>query len=102
MSELALQRKVMKMIKKDFPEAFAYKAHDQFTVGLPDVMGCISGIFFGIELKDPGQKPRPLQEYVLERIRNAGGYAMWATTVEQCRQFLSDLQNIKEGGDTSD
>lgn len=96
-SELQLQKKVTRMIKKEFPDVFFYKAHDQFTAGIPDLLGCVAGTFFGIELKKEGQKPRKLQEYVIQQIRKAGGYAIWATTVEQCRHFIADLK-IHNGG----
>lgn len=85
------------MIHREFPEVWFYKAADKWTSGIPDIIGTVCGTFFGIELKKEGEKPRKLQEYVIQQIRKAGGYAIWATTVEQCRQFLADLK-IYNGG----
>lgn len=97
MTELALQKKVIRMIKREFPEAWFYKAHDQFTAGVPDLVGCIAGTFWGVELKRPGARPRKLQVYVMEQIRAAGGYAMCADSLDQVRHFLCDLKIYGEG-----
>ncbi|OQA55924.1 MAG: VRR-NUC domain protein [Candidatus Omnitrophica bacterium ADurb.Bin277] len=97
MTELQLQKKVLRMIKTEFPTAFYYKAHDQFTAGIPDIIGCISGVFFGVELKRPGAKPRKLQVYVMDKIRAAGGYALCADSLDQVRHFLCDLKIHAEG-----
>ena len=102
MTELQLQKKVIRMMKREFPDAFFYKAHDQFTAGIPDIVGCISGVFFGVELKRPGARPRKLQVYVMEQIRNAGGYALCADSLDQVKHFLFDLQILRKGGDQND
>jgi hypothetical protein len=38
-----------------------------------DYLGCIRGVFFGVEAKRPGGKPTPRQEGALESIQRAGG-----------------------------
>lgn len=97
MTESELQRKVLRMIKKEFPELWCYKASDKWISGLPDVMGCFLGSFFAIELKRPGEKPRPLQDYVMNSIKKAGGQVTWETSVEGCRTFLTNVK--KKGGE---
>lgn len=98
MLESELKRRVNRMIKAEFPEIWGYKTSDKFTAGIPDYLFCAWGVFAGVELKRPGEKPRKLQEHVMWQIRRAGGYAMWATTVDQVRQFLSDLKIHAKGG----
>ena len=41
--------------------------------GVPDVVGCYHGVFFGIECKAGKNKPTPLQVKNLKQIRDAGG-----------------------------
>ena len=43
--------------------------------GVPDIVGCYQGKFFGIECKAGGNKPTALQLKNLDSIRAAGGYA---------------------------
>ena len=44
--------------------------------GVPDIVGCFKGMFFGIELKAGDNKPTPLQEKNLQQITNARGLAI--------------------------
>lgn len=44
--------------------------------GVPDIVGCLHGIFFGIEAKAGKGKATALQDRELQRIRDAGGVAM--------------------------
>ncbi len=38
-----------------------------------DYIGCSRGRFFAVETKAPGKQPTPLQGFVAERMRMAGG-----------------------------
>tara|TARA_R110000803_G_scaffold69440_1_gene131846 strand:- start:51 stop:359 length:309 start_codon:yes stop_codon:yes gene_type:complete len=44
--------------------------------GVPDIVGCYKGSFFGIECKAGKNKPTPLQDINLKEIRKAGGMDM--------------------------
>ena len=44
--------------------------------GVPDIVGCYNGVFFGIECKAGNNKPTALQLSNLEAIRKAGGIAV--------------------------
>ena len=44
--------------------------------GVPDIVGCYQGLFFGIECKAGTNKPTPLQDKNLKDIRKAGGMDM--------------------------
>ena len=44
--------------------------------GVPDIVACYDGKFFGIECKAGKNKPTPLQERNLRDIRKAGGVAV--------------------------
>ena len=43
--------------------------------GVPDIVGCYKGRFFGIECKAGKNKPTPLQELNLRQISDAYGLA---------------------------
>ncbi len=64
------------------------------TRGTPDVIMCINGWFVALELKkSEKEKPDPLQEFKLGKIREANGFAFvchpknWETLLE----FLTEL-----------
>ena len=44
--------------------------------GVPDIVGCYKGIFFGIECKSGSNKPTALQDKNLTDIRNQKGIAV--------------------------
>lgn len=88
LSEKQLKGKVVKAIKKEYPSAWIYKTADRWTSGIPDLILCIKGFFYAIELKIKNYTPRKLQEYVLNKIRSAGGRAGVCRSVEEVRKFL--------------
>jgi len=54
-----------------FPTTGGYGAS-----GVPDIVGCYKGLFFGIECKAGTNKPTPLQTKNLAAITAAGGIAL--------------------------
>ena len=44
--------------------------------GVPDIVGCYKGSFFGIECKAKKNKPTALQQKNLDAITAAGGFAL--------------------------
>ena len=46
------------------------------TSGIPDIVGCVNGKFFGIECKANGGKPTALQLHNLNMIQLCGGKAI--------------------------
>lgn len=44
--------------------------------GIPDIVGCINGRFFGIECKAGDNKPTALQLHNINMIQNTGGHAL--------------------------
>ena len=59
--------------------------------GTPDVLGCLNGLFIGIEVKKPGGKPSPLQRVQLRKIREAGGIAFTAESLDEVKDQLNHL-----------
>lgn len=60
------------------------------TIGLPDIIGCYDGDFYGIEVKRPGRESTltERQSLILRRIENAGGRSGVATCIEHALKFL--------------
>lgn len=44
--------------------------------GVPDIICCYNGVFVAIECKAGHNKPTPLQEAQMQKIRQAGGYTI--------------------------
>ncbi len=47
--------------------------------GVPDIIACLHGEFFAIEVKREGKAPTTLQKRRMDEIRDAGGVAFWGT-----------------------
>ena len=88
-----MKNKVIQFIRKSYPDAWVYKAADRFTSGIPDLIICKEGLFYAIELKAGSNKPTPIQNHVMRKIRDAGGRAAVCRSVEEVKQF------IEKGGD---
>ena len=57
--------------------------------GVPDILACSNqGKFIGIEVKRPGQKPKPIQQAFLDAINKLNGVAFYATSVEEVKDKL--------------
>lgn len=58
--------------------------------GLPDIIGCYSGMFYGLEVKLPGKlhTVTAKQSHVLEKMKRAGGKATVVTSVHEAMDFV--------------
>ena len=83
--ESHLQRRIQEALRVAFPGCYVRKVHvSEFSAaGIPDLVCCIRGMFIGIEVKMPGEQPTRLQEFELNEIGKAGGYAFVASSPEQ-------------------
>ena len=61
--------------------------------GVPDIVGCWKGTFFGIECKAGKNTPTPLQEKNLRDIALASGFTLVANE-ENMHDVTTLLQNI--------
>lgn len=62
--------------------------------GIPDVVGCLRGRFFGIECKAPGKLHTltELQKMRLQEIEEAGGLAVAVDSVSTLRDVLDEWE----------
>lgn len=57
--------------------------------GVPDILACSNqGKFIGIEVKRPGQKPKPIQQAFLDAINQLNGVAFSAVSAEDVQREL--------------
>lgn len=61
--------------------------------GVPDIVGCYKGRFFGIECKANGNKPTELQRLNLAKIELTGGVALVIdeTNVDKVETLIGGL-----------
>ena len=62
----------------------------QLRTGSPDLIACVRGRFVALEVKLPGQSPRPDQKAFLEAIRASGGEAYVVTSVDEALEALRE------------
>jgi hypothetical protein len=90
--ESKIVRRIRQEIEKQGGRCFKIHGEDTFQeVGIPDLLCCYRGRFVGLEVKQPGNKPSPMQRVVLNEIVAAGGYAAVVTTVEQVVHLLATI-----------
>lgn len=72
--EKNFENKIKAYLKEQNCWVLKYWAGAEFTKeGIPDILACVHGIFFGIEVKAPKGRPTILQLKNLRSIRRAGG-----------------------------
>ena len=83
-----------------FPGSFWTKIHGGAyqQSGLPDLIGCVEGVFFGIEVKMPGKEDTltKLQNHTLEQIIEAGGLALVATDPKKTADTVGRMLGYEE------
>lgn len=90
--ETALQNKVIVVLKKIFKEDIWFsKISDRYNRGIPDIIGCIDGMFFGLELKRDKGRPSKLQLYNIDKIKKAGGTVCIVRTVEESLLIIKSM-----------
>ena len=92
-SEQQIQKQIIDYLQSI--NAYTIKVITANHAGVPDIQACLQGRWISIEVKQPGQKPEPLQFHHLEQIQKAGGLATWATSVTQVKDFIQTHFNLQ-------
>jgi hypothetical protein len=76
--ESRLSRSIQRDLKREFGfDVFVFKVwgSEHMMSGLPDLIGCVHGLFFGLEVKLPANRSGVSlrQKFVMEMITRAGG-----------------------------
>jgi len=90
-TEQQIQKKITTYLEKR--GCYVVKVVSATKAGVPDILGCYEGVFFGIEVKTPKTRNNvsKLQEYNLDKIREADGHSLVAWNVEQVEEFINGL-----------
>ena len=95
--EVKVKKKVVAILKE-------YRAYYFYPVtggyggsGVPDIVGCYRGTFFGIECKAGNNKPTALQQKNLDNIKAMGGVALVIN-----EDTLEDVRIMFHGIDRND
>lgn len=72
--ETRLQQRIQKRLKKEVG-GWWFKVHGGpfQAAGIPDLIGCVEGLFFGFEVKTATGAPSEIQIFTLRAIRQKGG-----------------------------
>ena len=90
MKEVDIVKAIMRYLKT-VPECFCCKEHGGMygTAGIPDIIACIGGHFYGFEVKAEGGRPTKLQEATIRKILAAGGTALVVRSVDEVRAVVN-------------
>ena len=93
-TEAQIQKKIKTLMEKE--GAYLIKTIATSNAGVPDIVGCYRGSFFGIEVKHPDRKHNvsKLQQHNIDKINDAGGLAIVAWDVSHAKQLLEDLNEL--------
>ena len=87
--ESKLSRKIITAL--EVRGVFCFKVHGgpHMMSGLPDIIACVEGQFWGFETKMPdGKDATPIQKFIHTKIRSAGGQAHVVRSVVEVLQIL--------------
>ncbi|AGG66894.1 VRR-NUC domain-containing protein [Corynebacterium callunae] len=91
MLEQKIEKQLFEQVRKRGGKA--YKLTSPGTAGMPDRMVCLPGGHLAfIELKAPGQKPRPLQQARHKQLQQLGQRVYTIDGAHQIEKVLNEIQ----------
>jgi Holliday junction resolvase len=92
--EVKVKKKVVAILKEHHAYYFYPVTGGYGGSGVPDIVGCYHGKFFGIECKAGKNKPTPLQQKNLDSIKTMGGTALVINedNIEAVHRMLVGMQ----------
>lgn len=91
--ETLIVERIIRYIKDNGGDAWHVHGGIFQRTGEPDIDGWLPGcIHLKIEVKQPGGKPEPLQEYRLRKYRQAGYCAGCVDSVEQFQKLVEEYK----------
>lgn len=91
MKESSIVKSILTYLKSRL-DCFCWKTHGGLygTAGIPDIIACIGGKFYGFEVKTERGKPTALQEAILRKINAVGGIAAVVRSVADVKAVLEE------------
>lgn len=99
--ESRLQRNIRLHLESSFRCKFFKVWGGPFTeVGLPDLVGCVDGLFFGLEVKRDASDSQAseAQLEVLAQFRRVGGVACVVTSPAEAAAVVRAAKRLSKGG----
>ena len=92
MKEADIVRNIIKYLRT-VPQCFCWKEHGGMygTAGIPDIIACINGRFYGFEVKTEVGKPTKLQEATIRKVLSAGGTAVVVRSVDEVKAVVNGI-----------
>lgn len=89
MSETDIVKAILRYLKT-VDQCFCWKEHGGMygTAGIPDIICCYRGRFYGFEIKTATGRPTELQKATIRKINRAGGTAAIVRSVDDVRRIL--------------
>lgn len=90
--ESRLQKKIREALEAEFPDSWWVKIHGGpfQRSGIPDLLGCVDGLFFGFEVKRPGEEATALQANTIVKLNLAKATACVVRTPEEAVNAVRD------------
>jgi Holliday junction resolvase len=89
-----IQAEIIKYLKANKIWNIRYNAN--VTYGLPDIIGIYRGYFIGVEVKTPTGRATELQVLMKKSIEDAGGYHVFATSVDDVYNLIRRIEKEHE------
>ena len=89
MNETDIVKAILRYLKT-VDQCFCWKEHGGMygTAGIPDIICCYQGRFYGFEVKTEKGRPTELQKAMIRKINRAGGTAAVVRSVDDVRCIL--------------
>ena len=89
MKEVDILKAIQRYLKT-VDQCFFWKEHGGMygTAGIPDIICCYRGRFYGFEVKTETGRPTELQKATIRKINRAGGTAAIVRSVDDVRRIL--------------
>ena len=94
-TEKQLENKIKRFLAEQGAYYFKHFGCKFSKAGVPDIVGVINSKFLGIEVKREDGKPSELQQYLLQKIQDCGGFAMLVrpSNFEEFKLKIEDIKN---------
>jgi len=90
MNEAALRRAIVRSLRQYSGYWYVTHGGQYQQGGLPDIIGCYAGKFYGLEVKLPGKEHTltERQAHALKAIKQAGGHSRMVTSITESMDFV--------------
>ena len=96
MKEALVQKKLMQLLRETYPTIYVRKiAQGAYShAGIPDLIGCLNGSFFSIEVKQDNGEVSKLQALEHTAIAKAKGLALVCYGTKDFNYIISRLNEL--------